>query len=53
MRQVSDPVPALGLAGLPAEAEEVVRRALAKDADERFSAADLGAALRALAERSA
>jgi CheY-like chemotaxis protein len=48
MRQVSEPVPPLGVPGVPAEVEEVVQRALAKDAESRFSAAGLAEALRAL-----
>jgi serine/threonine protein kinase len=48
MRQVSEPVPPLGLPGLPPEVEEVVQRALAKDAESRFSATELGEALRRL-----
>jgi len=45
---VSEPVPALDTPGVAPEAENVVRWALAKDADERPSAVELAAALRGL-----
>jgi CheY-like chemotaxis protein len=48
LRLVSDPVPPINRPDVPPEVEEVVSWALAKDADERPSAAELAAALRQL-----
>ena len=51
MRQVNDPVPPLGVSGLPDEARRLVERALAKDADERPTARQLAAELSRLRAR--
>jgi len=41
IRQVTKPIPPLGVEGIPPEAERLVRRALSKDPDERPSAAEM------------
>ena len=45
MRQVNEPIPPLEVSGLPAEAEQLVAAALAKDADARPTARQMSAEL--------